>query len=230
MVSRVSDLQIQPPDQHNAIPRCARDLLSAWNTVRRRLPAGLTGPPSCPANANQNTTQHPHLRLPRQPISPPSALLPSTTTRTTGPLPPPAGPAALPCARLGPLGHELREAEVAPRGLAAQRRGLLDAEGGVLVGHDVVLVLRVHGLVVRGHVDVVGREPVLGEGLEEVGVARAVQVERGEVGVFVLGRGQELVLVGSEGREGSGLDLGPGGEVGLYCLGMVGWNSEGVVV
>lgn len=38
----------------------------------------------------------------------------------------------------------------------------------------------------RGHVDVVGGEAVLGEGLEEVGVARAVEVEGGEVGVFVL--------------------------------------------
>lgn len=56
----------------------------------------------------------------------------------------------------------------------------------MLVGHDVVLVLRVDGLVVRGHVDVVGGEAVLGEGLEEVGVARAVEVEGGEVGVFVL--------------------------------------------
>lgn len=60
----------------------------------------------------------------------------------------------------------------------------------MLVGDDVVLVLRVHRLVVRGHVDVVGGEAVLGEGLEEVGVARAVEVEGGEVGVFVLRRGR----------------------------------------
>lgn len=68
----------------------------------------------------------------------------------------------------------------------------------MLVGDDVVLVLRVDGLVVRGHVDVVGGEAVLGEGLEEVGVARAVEVEGGEVGVFVLrgkGKGRELVFV-----------------------------------
>lgn len=123
--------------------------------------------------------------LPRQPITTPGALLPSSPS-AAGPLPLATGGAAPPRARLGPLGHELREAEVAPCGLAAQRRGLLDAKGGVLVWNDVVLVLRVHRLVVRGHVDVVGGEAVLGEGLEEVGVARAVQVEGGEVGVFVL--------------------------------------------
>lgn len=69
------------------------------------------------------------------------------------------------------------------------------AEGGVLVGHDVVLVLRVDGLVVRRDVDVVGREAVPAEGLEEVGVPGPVEVEGGEVGVFVLW--------------GGGLDMAP---------------------
>lgn len=124
--------------------------------------------------------------LPRQPTSPSSTLLPSTPSpSTTTATLPPAG-SSLPGPRLRPLRHELSEPKVAPGRLAAQRRGLLDAKGGVLVGHDVVLVLRVDGLVVRGHVDVVGGEAVLGEGLEEVGVARAVEVEGGEVGVFVL--------------------------------------------
>lgn len=124
--------------------------------------------------------------LPRQPAAP---LLPSSTNARTTAAELALRAALAPDPRLGPLGHELREAKVAPGGLAAQGGGLLDAEGGVLVGHDVVLVLWVHGLVVGGHVDVVGGEAVLGEGLEEVGVARAVEVEGCEVGVFVLAVG-----------------------------------------
>lgn len=125
-------------------------------------------------------------QLPRQPTNTPSTLLPSAPSPSTTAAALPPSRTTLPGPRLRPLGHELREPKVAPRRLAAQRRGLLDAERGVLVRHDVVLVLRVDGLVVRGHVDVVGGEAVLGEGLEEVGVARAVEVEGGEVGVFVL--------------------------------------------
>lgn len=97
----------------------------------------------------------------------------------------------------------------------------------MLVRHDVVLVLRVDGLVVRGHVDVVGGEAVLGEGLEEVGVARAVEVEGGEVGVFVLqgGRmGRERVLnvfgrVGGGGGKRRGLGCGEVGVGVIYCFG-----------
>ena len=85
----------------------------------------------------------------------------------------------------------------------------------MLVGHDVVLVLRVDGLVVRRHVDVVGGEAVLGEGLEEVGVARAVQVEGGEVGVFVLGLACACVSL-YQGR--FGLVFGEKGGGGRCCL------------
>lgn len=78
------------------------------------------------------------------------------------------------------------EAEVAPGGLAAGLGGAGDAEGGVLVGHDVVLVLGVDGLVVRRHVHLVGRQPVVREVVEEVRVPSALQVYLREVTVFVL--------------------------------------------
>lgn len=89
-------------------------------------------------------------------------------------------------ARPGALGHQAAQAKVPPGGLPPQLRGLLYAEGGVLVRHDVVLVLGVDGLMVRRDVDVVRGQAVLAEGFEEVGVAGAVEVEGGEVGVFVL--------------------------------------------
>lgn len=62
----------------------------------------------------------------------------------------------------------------------------------MLVGDDVVLVLRVDGLVLRGHVDLVVGEGVAAEVLEEVGVVRRAEVEMRELGVFVLKGGLAL--------------------------------------
>lgn len=186
-------------------------------SVSSRLLAGL-GWTAC----LQVQTHHPP-PLPRQPTGTPGALFASTITTSSARLTPPCGAAPPPRARLGALGHELREPEIAPGGLAAQRRGLLDAKGGVLVGHDVVLVLWVHRLVVRGHVDVVGGEAVLGKGLEEVGVARAMQVERGEVGVLVLvGRRVWPALVAFVERKG--LDLLPARFGMRWLLGYIVWE------
>lgn len=67
----------------------------------------------------------------------------------------------------GSPAHEVGEAKVLPSGVAAAALGgALDAEGGVLVGHDVVLVLRVHGPVLRRDVHLVVRQPVPAEVLE----------------------------------------------------------------
>lgn len=88
--------------------------------------------------------------------------------------------------RRGALLHEAGEAEVLPGRLLAALRGLLDAEGGVLVGHDVVLILGVDGLVVRRHVDVVVGQLILAEVLEEIRVARPLHVYVRVAPVFVL--------------------------------------------
>lgn len=69
----------------------------------------------------------------------------------------------------------------------------------MLVGHHVVLVLRVDGLVLGLHEYLVAGQLVAAEVLEEVGVAGAVEVDVGVGGVFVLvGRGWGAVsLVGA---------------------------------
>lgn len=61
----------------------------------------------------------------------------------------------------------------------------------MLIGHDIVLVFRVDGLVVRRHVDFVIRQPRVwrAEVLEEVRVPRCVEVDVGVAGVLVLWRG-----------------------------------------
>ncbi len=87
--------------------------------------------------------------------------------------------------------HEFGEVEVFPGRLLVALRGLLDAEGGVLVGHDVVLVFGVNGLVVRGHVDLVVGQLVLAEVLEEVGVAWPLHVDVCVASVFILERGDK---------------------------------------
>lgn len=121
--------------------------------------------------------------------TPPHATTPPSPRQPTGRLlAAGAPPGAFPDAGGGALAHELAEAEVAPGGLAAGLGGALDAEGGVLVGDDVVLVLGVDGLVLGGDVDVVGRQAVAAELLEQVGVARAVQMDLRVVGVLVLER------------------------------------------
>ncbi|KAI0471121.1 hypothetical protein GGR56DRAFT_132383 [Xylariaceae sp. FL0804] len=73
-------------------------------------------------------------------------------------------------------------------GGAAALGGALDAEGGVLVGNHVVLVLGVDGLVLRRHVDVVVGQPVAAEVLEQVRVARPLLVHVRVAAVLVLFR------------------------------------------
>lgn len=64
----------------------------------------------------------------------------------------------------------------------------MDAKGGVLVGHNVVLVLGVDGAVLWRHPDVVVGQAAVraAEVLEEVGVPCGVEVDLGVAGVFVL--------------------------------------------
>lgn len=74
----------------------------------------------------------------------------------------------------------------------------------MLVGHHVVLVLRIDGLVLGLDEDLVAREPVAAEVLEEVGVAGAVEVDVRVRGVLVLRRrgGQREPEGGGKGAEG----------------------------
>lgn len=62
-------------------------------------------------------------------------------------------------------------------------RRALDAEGGVLVGDDVVLVFWVDRLVLRRHVDFFRQQRRPCEVFEEVGVARVREVDVGAGGV-----------------------------------------------
>jgi hypothetical protein len=50
----------------------------------------------------------------------------------------------------------------------------------MLVGHDVILVIRVYGLVLRWDVDLLSRKLQTGEVFEQVGVMRLVEMEIGE--------------------------------------------------
>lgn len=115
---------------------------------------------------------------PRQPVSR-RTRRPRSRRTTPRPRADPAAPS--PAAPFpGPLAHQVAQAEVLPRGALRALRGALDAEGGVLVGDDVVLVLRVDGLVLGRDVDVVVREAVAAEVLEEVGVALVAEVDEGD--------------------------------------------------
>lgn len=50
----------------------------------------------------------------------------------------------------------------------------------MLVGHDIIFIIRVDRLMLRRNVDLFGRELETREVLEKVGVMRLVQVEEGE--------------------------------------------------
>lgn len=84
--------------------------------------------------------------------------------------------------------HQFPEPQVLPRRFCSSLRRTLDAKGCVLVGHHVILVLRVDGLMLRRDIDFVVREAVFAEVLEQVGIARSVHVHIGEGAVFVLGQ------------------------------------------
>lgn len=56
----------------------------------------------------------------------------------------------------------------------------------MLVGHDIVLVFWVDGLVLGRDKDLVVGQPVFADVFKEVGVARVVHVHRGVAAVFVL--------------------------------------------
>lgn len=82
--------------------------------------------------------------------------------------------------------HQLLQPEIPPADLALALRRALYAEGGVLVGHDVVFVFGVEGLQVRRDVYFFGREGrggAVGKVFEVVGVVGMVEVEVRECGV-----------------------------------------------
>lgn len=72
----------------------------------------------------------------------------------------------------------------------------------MLVGDDVVLILRVDGLVLGRDVDLIIGEAVLAEVLEEVGVALVVEVDIRDGGVFVLQVRREVLSVYCSWSEG----------------------------
>lgn len=90
--------------------------------------------------------------------------------------------------RGGTLGHQLGQTQVPPSRLAGFLSSLLHAIRRMLVRNNIVFFLRVDGLQVGRDVDVVLRESVLAEVLEQVGVMRVVEVDVGETAVFVLSR------------------------------------------
>ena len=86
--------------------------------------------------------------------------------------------------------HQLAQPQILPGGLLHLLGGLCDAEGGVLVGDHVVLVLRVDGLQVRGHVNLVGGQLVLAKVVKEVGDPGRGHVDVRVVSVLVLKKGK----------------------------------------
>ncbi len=95
-------------------------------------------------------------------------------------------PAAAATSRRRSLAHQLRQAEILPRRLAHLLRRFLDAKSGVLIGHYIILVFWVDGLVVRWHVDVVVGQLAAAEILEQVCVAGAMVVQVRVAAVFIL--------------------------------------------
>lgn len=111
------------------------------------------------------------------------ALLPRRTSRPHSPSPANTSP----CASLGTPPHQLAQSKVAPRGLSLGLCSPLDPKRGMLIRHDVVLVLGVDGLVMCRNVDVVRGQFVAAKLLHEVCVTGTVEVDLGVMGVLVLG-------------------------------------------
>lgn len=82
---------------------------------------------------------------------------------------------ALPLPRPPP--HQLAQPEILPSRLPHLLRRALDPKRSMLVGNHVVFVLGVDRLVLRRHVDVIGREFVLAEVFEEIRVRGAMHVD-----------------------------------------------------
>lgn len=90
--------------------------------------------------------------------------------------------------RLWRLPEELLKAQVFPHGFLDFGSGTLDAEGGVLVGHHVVLVVRIDGLVLWCEENFVGEERLASEFFKEVDVPDRVEVQLGARGIERLGK------------------------------------------
>lgn len=56
----------------------------------------------------------------------------------------------------------------------------MDAERSMLIGYDVVFIVRVYGLMLWRDIDLFGRKLETREVLEQVGVMRLVEMEIGE--------------------------------------------------
>jgi hypothetical protein len=76
--------------------------------------------------------------------------------------------------------HQAFQPEVPPSRLLHLLRRSLDAESSMLIGHDVVFVIRVYRLVLWWDIDLFGRKLETGEVFEQVGVMRLVEMEIGE--------------------------------------------------
>lgn len=59
----------------------------------------------------------------------------------------------------------------------------LNTEGSMLIWHDIVLVVRIDGLVLRCDLDLFGRQLDPGEVFEQVRVVRLMQVQKCEARV-----------------------------------------------
>lgn len=155
------------------------------SSLGKRAKQSASQPSSTEQPLNTSLTLIDH-QSSRQPTRRPSTRTRATTNSTTTTTSSSTSPAALPNTRLRAATHKLREPMVSPRRLAARLRRPLNSKRSVLVRHDVVLVLRVDGLVLRGDIDVVSRQLVAAELLEQVCVAGAVEMDLGIVAVFVL--------------------------------------------
>jgi hypothetical protein len=79
--------------------------------------------------------------------------------------------------RRGTAIQQLLQPKLAPRRLPRALRGALDTESGMLLRHDVVLVVGVERLVLWRDVNVLCRQPGPGKVLEQVTVVAAVVVQ-----------------------------------------------------
>lgn len=73
-----------------------------------------------------------------------------------------------------PSGHQPVKTKISPRWLARLLLSSLDAKGGVLVWHNIVLVVGIERLMLRRDVDLLGRQFDTGEVLEQIGVVGGV--------------------------------------------------------
>ena len=76
--------------------------------------------------------------------------------------------------------HQAFQTKIPPSRLLHLLRRSLDAERSMLIGYDVVFIVRVYGLMLWRDIDLFGRKLETREVLEQVGVMRLVEMEIGE--------------------------------------------------